>query len=324
MRVLVTGLGDIAHKAHLPVLTAMPGLEVHLATRDPRVLRDAGRAFRLPHCHAGIEQALAATTFDAAFVHAATGAHPALVRSLLERGIPTFVDKPLADDLAQARDLVELAERRAVLLTVGFNRRFAPDYAALRDASASLIVMEKHRHRQPDAPRRVVFDDFIHVVDTLLFLAPAPATRRTIETQVENGLLTTVTLMLAGDGYTAIGTMHRDSGLDEERLDVIGGGVRRSVRDLAETVRTAGTESRTRRGDWTPVGRQRGFEAMCADFLRAVRERRPTAAADILATHALCEAITDHAEARGQKAGVTGGGTAGDRAAARADQSAAP
>ncbi len=298
MRVLVTGLGDIARKAYLPILSVLPELDVHLATRDQKVLHDAGRAFRVSHLHANIEQALATATFDAAFVHTATGAHPASVQLLLERRIPTFVDKPLADNLAQAQHLVALAERQATLLMVGFNRRYAPDYAALRDTGASLILMEKHRHRQPDTPRRVVFDDFIHVIDTLLFLAPSPVQRRTIETHVEHGLLKTVTLMLTGEGYTAIGTMHRDSGLDEERLDVIGNSVRQSVQNISQTTRSAGSECGQRRGDWTSVGRQRGFEAMCADFLLAVREQRPTRAADILSTHALCEAVTALADAQ--------------------------
>ena len=298
MRVLVTGLGDIARKAYLPILAALPELDVHLATRDLKVLHDAGRAFRVSHLHANIEQALATATFDAAFVHTATGAHPASVQLLLERRIPTFVDKPLADNLAQAQHLVALAERQATLLMVGFNRRYAPDYAALRDTGASLILMEKHRHKQPDTPRRVVFDDFIHVIDTLLFLAPSPVQRRTIETHVEHGLLKTVTLMLTGEGYTAIGTMHRDSGLDEERLDVIGNSVRQSVQNISQTTRSAGSECRQRRGDWTSVGRQRGSEAMCADFLLAVREQRPTRAADILSTHALCEAVTALADAQ--------------------------
>lgn len=298
MRVLVTGLGDIARKAYLPILSALPELDVHLATRDPKVLHDAGRAFRVSHLHASIEQALATAAFDAAFVHTATDAHPASVQLLLDRRIPTFVDKPLADTLAQAQHLVALAERQATLLMVGFNRRYAPDYAALRDTGASLILMEKHRHKQPDTPRRVVFDDFIHVIDTLLFLAPSPVQRRTIETHVEHGLLKTVTLMLTGEGYTAIGTMHRDSGLDEERLDVIGNSVRQSVQNISQTTRSAGSECRQRRGDWTSVGRQRGFEAMCADFLLAVREQRPTCAADILSTHALCEAVTAVADAQ--------------------------
>lgn len=296
MRVLLIGLGDIARKAYLPVLTQRDDLDIHLATRDDAVREAVGRAFRIAHRHASAEAALAAASFDAAFVHAATPAHGALVRSLVERGIPTFVDKPLADRLAEVEALVALAKARATPLVVGFNRRFAPDYVALHGSDADLFVMEKHRDAQPDLPRRVVFDDFIHVIDTLLWLAPAPVLRRTIETQVVDGLLHTITLTLAGDGFTAIGTMHRNSGLDEERLDVIGGGARRSVCDLAGRVEARGTQTYRRRGDWVPVGRQRGFEAMCDDFLLAARARRPVDAAALLATHELCEAVVAHAE----------------------------
>ena len=296
MRVLVIGLGDIAHKAYLPVLATTPQLELHLTTRDQDVLRSAGSTFRADHLHASVPEALASESFDAAFVHAATSAHPALVRTLLERRIPTFVDKPLADSFEQVERLVAFAKRQETLLAVGFSRRFAPDYAALRGESASLILMEKHRYRQLDAPRRVVFDDFIHVIDTLLFLIPAPVKRRIIETIVEDGMLKGITLMLAGDGYTATGVMHRDSGLDEERLSVIGAGVRHSVLNMSQRIRSARVECRERRGDWTSVARQRGFEAMCADFLVAVRERRATRAADILATHKLCEEVASQCE----------------------------
>ncbi|GAA3268536.1 Gfo/Idh/MocA family protein [Sphingomonas yabuuchiae] len=296
MRILVTGLGDIAHKAYLPVLSAMPDLQLHLATRNAQVLQHAGRSFRVAGLHSSLDEALRTESFDAAFVHAATDAHPALVQPLLDRRIPTLVDKPLADTLDEVERLVALAQRQETLLTIGFNRRFAPGHVALKALQGDLIVMEKHRHRQPDAPRRVIFDDFIHVVDTLLFLAPGLVLRRTIETHVEQGELISVTLMLSGDGFTAIGTMHRNSGLNEERLDVIGDGLRHSVLNMAEERRMDGGEWHRRRGDWTTVGKQRGFEAMCAEFLSAVRERRPTDADAILATHRLCEAITRHAE----------------------------
>lgn len=299
MRVLVAGLGDIARKAYLPVLSQRAGLEVHLATRDEAVLAAVGDRFRIADRHRSVAEALSAASFDAAFVHAATPAHGELVGQLLGQRVATFVDKPLADNLGEVEALVALAAERATPLAVGFNRRFAPDYVDLWRADASLILMEKHRHRQPDTPRRVVFDDFIHVVDTLLFLAPGPVRRRTIETQVVGGLLSAITLTLAGDGFTAIGVMHRDSGLDEERLDVIGNGSRRTVLNLSERIVTEGTPCLHRRGDWTPVGQQRGFEAMCDDFLRQVRERRPVDAAAVVASHAICEAIVGHAVAGG-------------------------
>lgn len=163
MRVLLIGLGDIAQKAYLPVLSRRADLDIHLATRDQVVLDAIGSAFRIEHRHASATDALSATSFDAASVHAATPAHADLIRLLIKRGVPTFVDKPLADNLDDVEALVALAKARAVPLTVGFNRRFAPDYVALRGIGADLILMEKHRFRQPDAPRRVVFDDFIHV-----------------------------------------------------------------------------------------------------------------------------------------------------------------
>ncbi|MGP7794455.1 Gfo/Idh/MocA family protein [Sphingomonas sp. CLY1604] len=291
------GLGDIARKAYLPVLSQRGDLDIHLTTRNKVVLDEVGREFRIVNRHASVADALSATSFDAAFVHAATPAHGELVRLLIDWGIPTFVDKPLADTLSETEALVTLAAARGTPLVLGFNRRFAPDYVALRAVDANLVVMEKHRHRQPDLPRRVVFDDFIHVVDTLLSLTPAPVRRRTIETHVVNDMLHGITLTLAGDGFTAIGMMHRNSGLDEERLDVIGGGMRHSVRNLAERVEAQGTQSVQRRPDWISVGRQRGFEAMCDDFLIAVRQRRPVDAAAILATHVICEAVVRHAEA---------------------------
>jgi predicted dehydrogenase len=295
MRVLVVGLGDIARKAYLPVLAAMPELELHLATRNRAVLDDVGAMYRITHRYTGLEAALAAGRYDAAFVHAATLAHPALVEALLARDIPILVDKPLADNLDEAARLIDCATRRGLLLTVGFNRRFAPDYAALRMVPRSLVTMHKHRRAHPDTPRRVIFDDFIHVADTLRFLAPARIDREQIDVIVRDGLLESVMLTLAGEGFHAVGTMNRRSGLDEEQLDIVGGDARRAVLNLSERVEADGAVCVMRRGDWIPVARQRGFEAMCADFLAGVREGGATAAADLYDTHALCERIVSFA-----------------------------
>lgn len=298
MRVLVVGLGDIARKAYLPALAAMPGLELHLATRNAAVLAEVGAIYRIADLHGSVASALQSGSFDAAFVHVATEAHAEIVEQLLHAGIPVLVDKPLAYSFDEAARLVALSEQLGKLLMVGFNRRYAPGYAALLDLPRDLCLMQKHRCGNLDEPRRTVFDDFIHVVDTLRFLAPSPAERTMIETRMEVGRLRSVTLTLASARHTAIGIMHRDGGLDEERLDVIGGGHRYSVLNLAERrEQSAGIETVSRRPDWASVSRQRGFEAMCTDFLNGVREGRATASTDILATHRICEQIVRHAEA---------------------------
>src|SRR4051812_42097793 len=127
MRVLVVGLGDIARKGYLPVLAALPGLELHLATRDQSVLRELGEAYRIPHLHGSAAGAVGACAFDAAFVHAATVAHAELVELLLRAGVHVFVDKPLAYSFDEAARLVSLSEEVGRLLMVGFSRRHAPD-----------------------------------------------------------------------------------------------------------------------------------------------------------------------------------------------------
>ena len=173
LKIGVIGLGDIAQKGYLPVLAALPGLELHLHTRTPATLDLIGDVYRLPHRHTSLDTLLD-QGLDAAFVHAPTVVHPEIVTRLLEAGVPTYVDKPLAYELADSERLVRLAEEREVSLAVGFNRRFAPGYTQCADHPRELILMQKNRIGLPEEPRAMILDDFIHVVDTLRFLVPGP------------------------------------------------------------------------------------------------------------------------------------------------------
>ncbi|MEV5734716.1 Gfo/Idh/MocA family oxidoreductase [Streptomyces sp. NPDC052292] len=292
MRVGCIGLGDIAQKAYLPVLGTQPGVELHLQTRTPATLARVADSLHLPddRRHATLD-ALLAADLDAAFVHAPTAVHPDIVTRLLEAGVPTYVDKPLAYELADAERLVALAERRNVSLAVGFNRRHAPAYAQCLDHPRELILMQKNRIGLPEEPRSLVLDDFIHVVDTLRFLVPGVVDDVTVRARVEGGLLHHVVLQLAGDGFTALGVMNRLSGSAEEVLEVSGQDTRRQVLNLAEVIDHRGQPTVRRRGDWVPVARQRGIEQAVLGFLDAVRARKVLSARDALATHELCERV---------------------------------
>jgi virulence factor len=299
MKIGVVGLGDIARKAYLPVLAAQPGLELHLHTRGRAALDAVGDAHRVDprHRHPRLDDLLAAGP-DAAFVHAPTTAHVEITERLITAGVPVYVDKPLAADLAGAQHLVRLAERHGVGLMVGFNRRYAPGYAQCLDHPRDLILMQKHRTGLPAEPREFVYDEFVHVVDTLRFLVPGPVEHTLIRGRVRDGLLHHVVLQLAGDGFTAIGAMNRMNGSAEERLEVMGEDTKREVLNLSEIIDHKGQPTIRRRGDWVPVARQRGFEQITLAFLDAVRHGKPLDARDALRTHELCERIVTEVSGR--------------------------
>ncbi|MFE3853713.1 Gfo/Idh/MocA family protein [Streptomyces griseorubiginosus] len=299
MKVGCIGLGDIAQKAYLPVLGGRPEVELHLQTRTPATLARVADALHLPDArrHADLD-ALLAQDLDAAFVHAPTNVHPDIVTRLLEAGVPTYVDKPLAYELADSARLVALAEERNVSLAVGFNRRFAPGYAQCAEHPRELILMQKNRIGLPEEPRRMILDDFIHVVDTLRFLVPGPVDDVTVRARVQDGLLHHVVLQLAGDGFTALGVMNRLSGSAEEILEVSGQDTKRQVLNLAEVIDHKGQPTVRRRGDWVPVARQRGIEQVVFAFLDAVRAGKVLSARDALATHELCERVVHAVQER--------------------------
>ncbi|MFH9469207.1 Gfo/Idh/MocA family protein [Streptomyces clavifer] len=292
MKVGCIGLGDIAQKAYLPVLTTLPGVELHLQTRTPATLTAVAGTHRIPErqCHTDLDSLLA-QGLDAAFVHAPTSAHPEIAGRLLEAGVPTYIDKPLAYELAESERLVALAEEHGTGLAVGFNRRLAPSYAQCAEHPRELILMQKNRVGLPEDPRTMVLDDFIHVVDTLRFLVPGPVSGAVVRARIEDGLMHHVVLQLSGDGFTAIGMMNRLNGSTEEILEVSGQDSKRQVLNLSDVVDHKGQPTLRRRGDWVPVARQRGIEQSVLSFLDAVRAGQVPSARDALETHRLCERV---------------------------------
>ncbi|MFD0276453.1 Gfo/Idh/MocA family protein [Kitasatospora sp. NPDC127111] len=294
----VIGLGDIAQKAYLPVLTALPGLDLRLMTRDRAKLDRLGDVHRIAPEHRFTDLGeLIGGGIRAAFVHAATDQHVPIVEQLLTAGVDVYVDKPLDYTLDGARGLVDLADRTGRSLLVGFNRRHAPGYVHALERPRDLIVLQKNREGLPEAARSLVFDDFIHVVDTLRFLAPGEIEHVDVRSRTRGGLVEHVVLTLAGEGFTALGIMNRVSGSTEEVLEVSGADSKREVHNLAEIIDHRGQPTTRRRGDWVPVARQRGIEQIVLAFLDAVRTGKTLDAHDALRTHELCEQIVARIEA---------------------------
>lgn len=296
MRVGVVGLGSIARKAYLPVITAMPGVTAVLVSRNPLTLDAIGAAYRVQDRFETLQEAVD-SGLDAAMVHTPSETHPDLVAALIREGVPVLVDKPLVTDHATASGLVSLAGDLDVSLLVGFNRRYAPAYRALVGwEDRDVVSIQKHRSQELGPARDMVFDDFIHVVDTLRFLVPSTMADLVISTKVgEDGLCRRLSVQFTGEGRLAVGVMSWTAGMSHEVLDVIGDGRRRQVTDLADVVDFEGGERLARRDGWASATHLRGFLAMCEEFLAAVRAGRRLDATDTLLTHEICERVVRHA-----------------------------
>ncbi|HEX6886491.1 MAG TPA: Gfo/Idh/MocA family oxidoreductase [Candidatus Nanopelagicales bacterium] len=295
LRVALIGVGDIAAKAYLPVLAADATVHPVLVTRDEGRRARLQAAWRIDEAFRDVPALLAGGhPPDAAFVHAATVAHPELAHALIDAAVPTFVDKPLALTLADSRAIVEHARAAHVSLAVLFNRRFAPAYAELASwPGLDTVVLTKNRHRLPDEARWFVVDDFVHVVDTLRFLVgPDVELVDVAARRSEDGRLGRLAIVVRSGGRVGVGIMDRDGGQTVEVLEAMAPGRSRRVTDLVDVVdRHDGVELHAQPSNWASVSAQRGFVAMVASLLASVRHGEVLDAGDALMTHLLCEEV---------------------------------
>lgn len=130
--IAVIGAGAIG-RTHVDTLARMPGL--HLAALvDPtpaaRALADALGAPLLPDVAALIDSGLA----RAAVVATPNETHRPIAAALLHAGLPVLLEKPVAESLAAALELIAAADETATPLLVGHHRRHNPIIRAAHDA----------------------------------------------------------------------------------------------------------------------------------------------------------------------------------------------
>jgi predicted dehydrogenase len=116
-------------------------------------------------------------SIDALIIAAPAEAHHGLAATALRAGKHVLVEKPIAADLAQADELVDLARSTGLVLQVGHLERFSAAYLALSARSRSPLYVEAVRIA-PFKPRgtdvSVILDLMIHDLDLVLALVDSP------------------------------------------------------------------------------------------------------------------------------------------------------
>jgi myo-inositol 2-dehydrogenase / D-chiro-inositol 1-dehydrogenase len=128
----VIGLGRIGafHADTLGALDTVDGLVV----TDQRPELSAAVAAKHGAKPAESVEQLLSSGVDGVVVAAATPAHAALTLAAVERGIPTFCEKPIAATAAESARVAEVIARSGVPVQVGYQRRFDAAFAAVKRA----------------------------------------------------------------------------------------------------------------------------------------------------------------------------------------------
>ncbi len=300
IKIGIIGLGDIAQKAYLPMVTQHPGVELVFCTRDAQTLASLARQYRVSDSCQDYRQ-LIDKKVDAVMIHAATHAHVELAKFFLSQGVATFVDKPLADNAADVERLYELAAQRHQPLYIGFNRRHLPllnqaipELAKQQVGALRSLRWEKHRFNQPGDVRTFIFDDFIHPLDSVNLNAQADL--RDVDVRIQRSGAQLARLDVAWQsGETLLeASMNRQFGTTTERISA-------SYADHALEFESfvqgrawqQSQETQLKLKDWTPMLASKGFSAMFADWLHCVENGQvPSKVIERnLATHRLADAI---------------------------------
>lgn len=108
---------------------------------------------------------------DAIDIVAPTNHHFYLCEQAIKKGKHVFVEKPLANTMDEAQQLVKLVKESGVKLQVGHVERFNPAFLAIKNVSLNPMFIEVHRLAQFN-PRgtevSVILDLMIHDIDIIL------------------------------------------------------------------------------------------------------------------------------------------------------------
>ena len=172
MRAAVIGVGHLG-KHHARILASLPGISLAGV-----VDIDAARAAEIAaeYGTSAFDNARDIQGLELAVIAAPTESHVEIALPLIEAGVHTLVEKPVAKTLAEADVLIAAATRSGVTLAVGHSERFNPAVTAARPYVSDPRFIEVHRlgtqiGRSLDID--VVLDLMIHDLDLILSLVPS-------------------------------------------------------------------------------------------------------------------------------------------------------
>lgn len=139
IRVGVVGLGAIARKMHLPVLSTFQDVIIDSAAeKDAERGRKTAKKWQIENFYSDYQEMYEEGELDAVFICLPNFLHYDAVHQALENDLNVFCEKPMGLNTDEARKLVELSQKKDLKLAVGYNRRLEKNYQNIKNIVKSL------------------------------------------------------------------------------------------------------------------------------------------------------------------------------------------
>jgi len=293
MRIAMIGLGDIAQKAYLPLISNSPNITPILCTRNIKTIERLSQKYRIKETCTELKELILLKP-DAVMIHSNTESHFTLAKQCLTAGIPIFIDKPISYHYHQCEALINIAEQKSLSLTVGFNRRFAPLYQPLLKTKPAQIRYQKNRVNHPDETRTYIFDDFIHVIDFVRHASGRLPDNFEVFAHKQKDKLANIQVQWTLKNQLITASMNRISGCSEERLEYFTDNEKWQIDNLSEGLHYKNNQTEILKfSDWDKTLHKRGFVNMIDDFLDKINSghKNQMHHKEALETHLICEKI---------------------------------
>lgn len=144
IRVAVIGTGFGA-AVHIPALRSLPEVEVvTVCSRRPERAKAAAAAHGIPNHSVDFREVVNDPGVDAVVVAVPPYLHHSVCLAALEAHKHVLCEKPMARNLAEARDMVKIAARVGVAAMVNHEFRFIPERARIRELIRAGYLGEPH------------------------------------------------------------------------------------------------------------------------------------------------------------------------------------
>jgi len=265
------GAGSYAASSLLPILAADSRVRLlQVANMRGLTAKRVAEQFGFASCTTDPAAVLSDVDCDAVFIAARHSLHARLLQSALEAGKQVYVEKPLCISLEELAALEAAWSRNSSLpVAVGFNRRFAPATAALREffqpaaaqpASIRYTVQAGslpagHWLRDPAEGGRVA-GEVCHFVDWCCLVAGAPPARVFASLRGTHSDPSLHATLDFADGSQASLTYESVAvpGIPKERIEISRGPLTATLEDFSDAAfySPGGRTRRTFRGKGQP------------------------------------------------------------------------